>query len=222
MVAAKQPKPSGTTIGARRLSARHDSTDAYQERRREIAAAAARVFHKKGYQGTTIGAVAKELGTDRASLYYYISSKEDLYDEVVREVSEENVASAERILASEATAPEKIRSLITSLMNSYAEHFPILYVYIRENLAQVASERTAWSKHMRKLNKRYEDAIISIIEEGIEAGTIRPVASARVIAYGVIGMVGWTNRWFDPTRSADSANEISAGFAEMVLSGIRV
>jgi TetR/AcrR family transcriptional regulator, cholesterol catabolism regulator len=209
-----------TAIGARRELAKSDSTDAYQERRREIAGAAARVFHKKGYQGTTIGAVAKELGTDRASLYYYISSKEDLYDEVVREVSEANVATAERIKASSESAPEKIRVLIESLMASYAEHFPILYVYIRENLAQVAGDRTAWSKHMRKLNKRYEDAIVAIVKEGIEAGTIRPVASARVIAYGVIGMVGWTNRWFDPTRSADSAHEISGGFADMVLSGI--
>ncbi len=208
------------SVERRRDSARKDATGAYQERRQEIAAAAARVFYRKGYQGTTIGAVAEEMGTDRASLYYYISSKEELFDEVVREVSEANVATAERIRNSGASAPEKLRELIEALMTSYGEHYPILYVYIRENLAHVAGPRTAWSKHMRSLNRRYDEAIISIVQEGIDQGTIRPVATARVIAFGIIGTIGWTNRWFDPNKSDVSAQEIGTGFAEMLLGGL--
>lgn len=206
----------------RREVARTDATDAYQERRAEIAAAAARVFHRRGYAGTTIGAVAEELGSDRASLYYYIKSKEELFDEVVREVSEANVATAERVRKTADPAPEKLRELITALMNSYAEHFPILYVYIRENLADVAGKRTNWSRQMRNLNRRYENAVIAIVEEGVADGTIRPVGSPRVVAYGIIGMIGWTNRWFDPTRSADSAAMIGTTFADLVLGGLVV
>ena len=221
--AKRAPKPPAAPISAierRRDAARKDSTGAYQERRREIAAAAARVFYRKGYQATTIGAVADEMGTDRASLYYYISSKEALFDEVVREVSEENVSTAERIRDSDAGAPEKLRVLIESLMTSYANHYPILYVYIRENLSHVAGDRTAWSSHMRGLNRRYDDAITAIVQEGIDAGTIRAVASAKVIAFGIIGMVGWTNRWYDPHRSPHSAEDIGSGFAEMILGGL--
>ena len=216
---AKPPR-ADSAIERRREAARKDATGAYQTRRREIATAAARVFYRKGYQGTTIGAVADEMGTDRASLYYYISSKEELFDEVVREVSEENVATAERIRNSHATAPEKLQLLIESLMTSYATHYPILYVYIRENLTQVAGSRTAWSRHMRGVNKRYDEAIIAIVQEGIDAGTIRPVATAKVIAYGIIGMVGWTNRWYDPHQSPASAEDIGSGFAAMVLGGL--
>ena len=208
-------------VKRRRDSARNDSTDAYQERRQEIAKAAAKVFNRNGYQATTISAVAKELGTDRASLYYYMSSKEELFDEVVREVSEHNVATAEAIRNSNRPAPEKLRVLIEALMLSYATHYPILYVYIRENLSHVAGRRSAWSRHMQRVNRRYEDAIIAIVQEGIDAKTIRPVASARVIAYGVVGMIGWTNRWFDPNRSPENAEEIGTGFAEIILEGLR-
>ena len=204
----------------RRDSARKDATGAYLARRREIAAAAARVFNRNGFQGTTIGAVAEELGTDRASLYYYISSKEELFDEVVREVSEDNVATAERIRKSDDTPPAKLRALIESLMVSYADNYPLLYVYIRENLSHIPGERTEWSRYMRNLNRRYEQAIIDIVQDGIDGGTIRPVASARVVAFGIIGMIGWTNRWFDPRRSPDTAAEIGTGFAEMVLGGL--
>ncbi len=218
--AKSTPKPLVSAIKRRRDGARKDSTVAYQVRRREIVEAAARVFHEKGFQGTSIGAVADELGTDRASLYYYISSKEELFDEVIREVSEQNVATAERIRRSIVPAPQKLRVLIESLMASYAEHYPILYVYIRENLSHVAGKRSAWSKHMRDINHRYEEAIIAIVQEGIDAGTIRPVASARVTAFGIVGMVGWTNRWFDPSRSDDTAEMIGTGFADMVLGGL--
>ena len=47
--------------------------------------------------GTSMGAVAAELSIDRASIYYYISSKEELFDEVVRAVIERNAALARRV-----------------------------------------------------------------------------------------------------------------------------
>ena len=75
---------------------------------------------------------------------------------------------------------------------------------------------------MRSLNRRYDDAIISIVQEGIDQGTIRPVASAKVIAFGIVGMIGWTNRWFDPGKSDVSAEEIGTGFADMILGGLTI
>lgn len=195
-------------------------SESYQERRREIARAAAEVFNKKGFSGTSLGAVAEALGTDRASLYYYIGNKRELFDEVVREVSEANVATAEEVHARELPALEKLGILIAELMSSYGTNYPLLYVYIRENLTHVESDRTEWSQYMRSLNRRYEEVFIAIVQDGIDDGTIRPLASARVIAFGIIGMIGWTNRWFVPERSSESAETIGAAFAQMALHGL--
>lgn len=208
-------------IGRRRDRARTQGTDSYQERRREIARVAAQVFNRKGYQGTSLGAVAKALGVDRASLYYYIDSKEELFDEVVREATEQNVARAEAIKAADVPPDEKLRSLVVALMASYAENYPLQYVYIRENLSHVAPERSAWSQHMRALNKRYEGCAIAIVQEGIDAGAFRPLVSARTIAFGILGMVNWTNRWFAPDRSGETAEQIGAAYADVVLAGLR-
>ena len=46
------------------------------------------------------------------------------------------------------------------------------------------------------INKRYDDAVIGIVESGFKEGSIRRVGSARVIAYAIIGMVNWTHRWY--------------------------
>ncbi len=218
MVAKK--KAAESQIGKRRTLALNKGSESYQERRREIAKAAAEVFNKKGFRGTSLGAVAEALGTDRASLYYYIGNKRELFDEVVREVSEANVATAEEVHARELPALEKLGILVTELMRSYGANYPLLYVYIRENLTHVESDRTEWSQQMRSINRRYEEVFIAIVQEGIDDGTIRPLASARVIAFGIIGMIGWTNRWFVPERSSESAETIGAAFAHMVLHGL--
>ena len=64
------------------------------------------------------------------------------------------------------------------------------------------------------------DAVISIIEEGYADNSLRNVGSSRVVAYGVLGIVGWTHRWYRPDRSDVSAEEIGKTYAEMLLSGL--
>lgn len=182
---------------------------------------AAEIFNARGFKGTSLSAVAEALGTDRASLYYYIANKRELFDEVVREVSEANVATAQSVLSSAAPPLEKLRTLVIELMRSYGAHYPLLYVYIREDLARVETDRTTWSQFMRGVNRQYEDAIIAIVQEGIDDGSIRPMASARVLAFGVMGMINWTNRWFVPDRSPDTAEEIGTAYADLVVAGLR-
>jgi TetR/AcrR family transcriptional regulator, cholesterol catabolism regulator len=213
-------KSDASEIGRRRGKARNKSSDTYQQKRREIAKAAAVVFDKKGFSNTNLADIAEAMGIDRATLYYYVSNKQELFDEVVREASEKNIAAAEAARNGSEPPLEKLRTVITELMASYAATYPLLYVYLRENLAHVDSDRTEWSKYMRGLSHRFEDAVIAIVQEGIDDGSIRPLASARVLAYGVLGMVGWTNRWFVPDRSPESAEVIGNAFAEIALRGL--
>lgn len=207
-------------ISRRRSAAKRDSSLSYQARRKEIADAAIRVFNRLGFTGTSIGAVAAELSIDRASIYYYISSKEELFDEVVRNVIERNAALARRVAASEARPPAKMRELIVGLMTSYGEHYPLIYIYIRENLAHVSDDRSEWSIGMRKLNRTIEDAVIHIIEQGRADGSFRRGGSSRIIAYGVLGVIGWTHRWFRPATSDLSAEQIGRDYADLLLGGL--
>ncbi len=218
----KPPKKAVSTsdIGRRRGKALKKGSESYREKRREIAQAAAVVFNKRGFSATSLSAVADELGMDRATLYYYISNKQDLFDEVVREASEHNIAAAEAARDAEGEPLDRLRVVIMELMHSYESNYPLLYVYLRENLSSVDPDRTEWSRYMRSLSHRFEDAVIAIVQEGIDNGSIRPLASARVLAFGVLGMLGWTNRWFVPDRSPDSAETIGTAFAEMVVRGL--
>lgn len=168
-----------------------------------------------------MSAVAAELGIDRASLYYYISSKEELFDEVVREVVEHNVRVAQRIQESDTPPPQKLRELISAMMASYVEDYPLIYVYIRENLRMVEGKRSKWSRKMRQLNHDYENAVVGIIDEGYADGSFRNLGPSNIVAYGIIGMVSWTNRWFRPDRSDTSGEEIGRIYTDIILSGLQ-
>lgn len=207
-------------IGKRRSAAREDSSASYQVRRQEIAEAAVRVFNRLGFQRASISAVAAELDIDRASLYYYISSKEELFDEIVRTVVERNLSLAKRIQTSNLSPRRKLRDLITALMSSYGEHYPLFYIYIRENLSHVTGKRAEWSRDMRTMNKETTDAVIAIIEQGYADKSFRNIGSAKVVAYGIFGIVGWTHRWFRPDESDVSAVEIGKTYAEIILAGL--
>ena len=220
-VTSTLPTPS-SGIARRRAAAREEANPAYLERRKEIVAAAARVFKAKGLQGANLGDIAVESGADRASLYYYVESKEELFQEVVREVTEANVTRAQEIRDGEGSAPQKLRSLIESLMASYAGYYPILYVYIQENLSHVPEAQAPWAADMRRVNKQYEGIVIGLVQEGIDAGSIRDVAPAWIVAYGIMGMLGWTNRWFNPDDSRASAATIGSAFADTLLQGLEV
>jgi AcrR family transcriptional regulator len=212
--------PTSSNIARRRAAARDDARSGYVDRRREIVDAATKVFKERGFRGTTLSHVAEAMGADRASLYYYVSSKEELFQEIVTDAVKVNLAEATAIRDAEGTAPEKLRRIIEGLMNSYAEYYPVLYVLIQENLNHVAPERSDWADDMKRVNHEYERILIDIIQTGQDDGTFRSTAPAWLLAYGIIGMVGWTNRWFNPNESPIDAPEIGAAFADTLLLGL--
>ena len=209
-----------SNIAQRRSNALDDGTPAYLERRREIIASAAKAFKRRGYRATSLSDIAREAGTDRATVYYYVSGKAELFDEIVSEAVEANTLTAEAIRAGRDPAPVKLETLIGALMDSYAANYPYLYVYVQEDLSHVAPERAEWSQRMRRLNNRYVDALAGIMRDGVEEGTLRATGTPQLMAYALMGMLGWTNRWFHPHDGPYSASDIAATFSATFLRGV--
>ena len=62
-----------------------------------------RAFQVRGYEATSIRVIAEKLNTDRASIYYYFGSKQELFRAIVRDVAQKRVKAAEIIAAKEAS-----------------------------------------------------------------------------------------------------------------------
>lgn len=211
-------KPT-SVLGRRRSAANKGSRASYQARRKEIRDAAVTVFNRLGFANASLSKIADELELDRATLYYYFSSKEDLFDEIVGAVLERNHEIARKIADSRISPRRKLRDLVTQMMISYGENYPLLYIYIREDLRQVKDERSQWSERMRALNRGIELAFVEIIQQGQKDESFRKIGSPVTIARGILGMLNWTHRWYRPDRG-ETADEIGKTFAEVALMGL--
>ena len=59
--------------------------DRISARRSELTRQAARLFAERGYHGTSIGDLAEALGVQKATVYTWIDSKQDLLFETMRD-----------------------------------------------------------------------------------------------------------------------------------------
>jgi AcrR family transcriptional regulator len=207
-------------IGRRRQAARTEGGADYKARREELVKVAAEVFQEKGYQASTLNDVAERMGTDRASLYYYVGSKQELFEEVVEDVLEANLKEARRIKKEDLRPAEKLAKLVTTMMVSYEENYPFTYVYIQEDMSQVGSQESDWARTMTSRTRSFEKIVKGFIEEGIAAKEFRSDIPPDVAANGLYGMLNWTHRWFQPGRGVD-ATQVADSFASLFLDGMR-
>lgn len=188
------------------------------KRRRAVVAAAAKVFKENGLAETSIDDIAKAAGLDRATLYYYVGSKRELFDEVVLDVLVSNVEMAEEIRDSSRGTDAKLQELFERLLQSYAQFYPHMYVFLQEDATRVASGDG--SIDVVELQRRFDRALVAIIQEGVDTGVLRKDISPRLAAFGLIGMVNWTHRWFHPDGPV-GPDEVARAFSTVAIEGLR-
>lgn len=206
-------------ISARRQSARKMGAAEYEKKRTEILRVAASVFKEVGLGNATVDEVAKRAGLDRASLYYYFKGKRELFREMVGSATVDNVEMAESITASDADPATKLRKLVSALFESYERHYPYLYVYLQEDMNRLTHDNSAWSQKIIELNHRFDLAVTTIVNEGLEKGVFESGGNAKLIVAGVLGMCNWSHRWFRPDGAMRGA-EIAEVFSDMILKGL--
>jgi TetR/AcrR family transcriptional regulator, cholesterol catabolism regulator len=210
-------------IGRRRAARAAADDPAYTEKLLAIREAAVRVFRAKGLRVASLNDVAEEVGMSRAALYYYVSSKEELFRDVVSEAVAANIAAAEKVRAQTAPADAKLAQLIRLLMESFEEHYPYLYVFVQEDFSKLGGDAEspsgAWETTVHEWNQRYFDLVKQVVAEGIAAGELRTTLPAGVVANCVIGMTNSSHVWFRP-RGLMDASEVGEGMARMIVSGL--
>ena len=181
----------------------------------EIITAAAKVFQTKGYHAASVQDIADEVGILKGSLYHHFDSKEELLYLIVKEPIASLYETVSEIVASESAAAEKLRRAITAHLEAFHRHHPHLFVYLREteDLKRRFRATTQLSP------KQYERFWQQILREGMKTGEFRADLDVQVISYGLLGMVNWLYKWYDP-RGRLSVREVADQFSAMALAGL--
>jgi AcrR family transcriptional regulator len=211
-----------SAIANRRVAAAASSSAAYVEQQRAILAAAGEVFREKGFHATKLSDVAERAGMDRASLYYYVGSKDDLFRNVVSRAVLANVAAAEDVASLDIPAHEKLSKVLALLMSSFEREYPFMYVFVQEDPKKLAASNPAsaeaWAPTLRR-SERFFEIVKAIVADGLAARDLETNLPAGVVANCLIGMMNSTHLWFRPNGILN-AEEIASGLADMVLYGL--
>jgi AcrR family transcriptional regulator len=184
-----------------------------QERKREILAAASKVFRAKGLHAAGMRDIAAELGMAVGNLYYYFRDKEDLLAFVQESTLTGLLSLAERVTALDVPADRK-------LLLQAAGHVVLLNEGTPGSLAHLDVEALG-EEHRRPIQARrdeYERSFRRLLDEGIAAGVFRP-QDTKVAALAILGAVNWTVKWFRP-GGGKSAREIAGETAELLVRGV--
>ncbi len=210
----------GSNISRRRKLALSDGGEKYRSKRDELLRVAADIFIEKGYQNTTLNDVAESAGIDRASVYYYVGSKEEFFHEAVKVGAAKNAEALNATLARDDIGTrEKVEQLVRMLMQSYHDSYPFIYVYIQEEMHKIADSKTPWAREMIEKTRSIEKQVIKLIQQGIEEGVFRDDVNPILAVNAVFGMMNWTYRWYTP-EGKFSPDEVSDAFCKIFLSGM--
>jgi TetR/AcrR family transcriptional regulator len=140
--------------------------------RQALLRAGTRLFAERGYEGTSLSAIADGAGVNKAMVSYYFGGKRKLYLAIVAATFAELVGRAEKLPALGRPAPELLRQLIALIAETASQrnpHFPAMM--LREVLAggrHLADETLGYPL-------RVADVVRRIVERGMREGTFRPV-----------------------------------------------
>jgi AcrR family transcriptional regulator len=186
-----------------------------RRRQLEVLEVAARVFHQKGYESTSIQDIAEAIGILKGSLYYYIRSKEDLLYEILQGVHEEALANIKPVVEMEGDALQKIRAFVTTHLMFNAKHLTKMGVFYHD-FRSLNGERRSSIVESRDY---YDGLLRGFIREGQKDGTVCPDVDAKAAALGVMGMLNWIYQWYHPGGELNE-RQVADEFADLVVSGL--
>lgn len=187
--------------------------------RERVMQVALQMFLANGYSGTSLKAVADELGVSPPALYWYFPSKEELYGSVI-EQSMQDFLGYVRGSVTDSDPVFKLSQLVRGhvtwqLQQSELAQAFDLTMALKGRAADIPESRLA---PIRKLENDYLEDVRAILREGVEAGVFA-VDDYVTTAFAIITLCEYVTTWYNadgPLSIPAVANRYDALVRRMV------
>ena len=153
-----------------------------EQARQRIISGAMKVFAEKGYDGATIGSIAKALGVSQGAIYLYFKNKRELFKAILECGGSrlENIAG----MAHEAKHP--INSFLNSLIDAVGGSKDLSDLFLE--FYSEAARDPQLKKIMRKGFDKDRETVENFLKEVKKKGEIGLSADLRALSLGLIGL----------------------------------
>jgi AcrR family transcriptional regulator len=177
-------------------------------KRERTISAAVELFYERGYENTTLDAVAERLGVTKPFIYAHFNTKTELLAEICARGIASSLAAMDGVLRLDRGPAEKLAELGRRFVTAVLESQKHIAIFAREekNLLPKDFERIS------AMRRDFDRKLAGLLAEGAASGEFR-LADPRLAALAIGGMVSWAYVWYRPNgRLAlpELAEEMSA------------
>ena len=183
--------------------------------RNRIFEIAAEVFHRKGYDNTSMSDVAAAAGLTKAGLYHHISSKESLLYTVLDYGLDLTEAYVLKPLEHISDPLERLRTMIDLHLRLVLEERNLEVTGLLHECKTLSPSDRA---RINRRKKEYVRMATNLIDEVAKKYHVQDV-NPKVAAYALLGMLNWTYQWYK-TSGSNTREEVVETFQHIFLRGI--
>lgn len=134
----------------------------HDQYRKELLTRCFDLFAEKGYGSVTMRQIARDLGVSTGTLYHYFPSKAVLFEQLVEELSQQDILMAAAELKQVATLTAKLEALAEFLTKNEERLSKQICIWV--DFCQYQDrEALRHSQVFQRINERYEQAISDLL-----------------------------------------------------------
>lgn len=130
----------------------------HEQYRKELLSKCFDLFAQKGYGSITMRQIAQGMGVSTGTLYHYFPSKAALFEQLVEEISQQDVIAAVAELEGAETLPEAMLALGRYLVKNEDYFIKWTFIWVDFCQHQDSKKMLNQSSVFKRANKRYQQA----------------------------------------------------------------
>ena len=183
-----------------------------RDTRTELFEVATEMFFEQGYEKTALSDIAERLGVRKASIYYYIESKEDLLEKIMWESCEAIILNMEELGDCDGNPAHQLYAFAIGHVSKVLLNPRPNAIFVRDFAALSPERQTRILEH----RDGYERFLMDIIEEGRQDGLFHATGNLMVVTKAVLGMLTSVHVWFRAGGPL-SADAVAEEYAQLSL-----
>jgi AcrR family transcriptional regulator len=180
-------------------------------RKPAVLGAAAKLFAKHGFDGTSMRQVADLTKVQVASLYYHFPSKAEILVAVYQESARQMIERVEAAIVGETDPWKRLELACCAHVSALLSGFDFIHVVFGESPRRHKPEIRS-----RLIEER--DAYEAVFRKLIDALPIRRQANRKYMMLTLLGAMAWSRVWYLP--GGDSPETIAHSILQIVRDGV--
>jgi TetR/AcrR family transcriptional regulator, cholesterol catabolism regulator len=183
--------------------------------REALIRAALDLFTVKGYHNTSISNLAEHANVTTGAFYSQFARKDEILSHIANRFLDRLLESIDRALDQGLPAPQTLARFMVEMMGEVGDHRVELTIFLQERPLL----GTAAFPEVRAKSAQLVQKFVTVLQAGQQQGVFRALKSARVMAYGLIGLCSFPFQWDEPGEVLSA--DIVQMYAEVILEGLR-